>query len=1327
MNVVVICIYSRFIGMNVVVICIYSLVIWTHSFFIFAKFHAQPLLFDGEGNRAEKHAVSRQGFSTSRKLLANGADTNNFSCEIPVRIWREWILYHSPVNAAEAQTRCAPPIQEGITPMKTRIPRGGKAASTLRFRSLAPAITALAAFALPVAAQAQYILTPTARIAAQQSKTVSLTATLKNGGAAVSGTAVTFYVNNVNVGSANTDSNGVAAFSYSVPATAALGIESYAVRAVPNAAFPVYGALIVAAFGSSVTVIDTDALTVNGSNASFNGTPMNFYTDGVSGIIKITGDLVLAAGTYAVVGSRPLFIIASNDLTISSGVVFDSSAAALAGPGGGAGGLNGLGGVSVNGGAATAVGPGGGPDVAGSSGSPGSAGGAGAAGGVGDRGGAGINSKNGGGLGGGGGVPTALLANYGAGGGTVYTPNGAKGGNPGSHGTAGATGGGGQAGGGGNNTAGGVYILSGGSGGGAGGGGAQGQGGGSGGSGGGGQGGSSIGNDTGGKGGAGGAGGAGGSGAAGGGGGQGGAGGGAIQLQAFGKLTVAGMVQSGGGAGRTGYGSRTAASGQDGKAGSNGSASSGGNGPYGVGGGAGSNNGDGGPGGNGATNKGSSYGGAGGGGGAAGGDGGLGGVGGPGGGGAGGTILLIGSVIVGDGSIINVSGGLDGAGGASGGGGRILIGENTDPYFNGLPIGTNGPNGDPYYFTGPTGANGLMSGSPQTPYIPDFPALTGQQPGAQLYGMPNLKNNSSAFPLGTIPKGALAALYRVHVASAAPVNNAFPGYDYLFLIDLKGGGLTNPALGVGAAATPLLVSAASKNPLGGTATLASLPANSSYVTLVPAGTTTGINAAVTVSGVTFTLNNATLANGGVAFLTAPTPTASLGGAALQLDGISNVVTVPHNAALDTYPLTLEAWVNVSATAGRQAIIGKYNSGDFNGYSLYVTNGVLEAFYFKNSSNYVWDGNTDTFTGGNIADGKWHHVAFTVDDSGGKIYVDGVLKDTKAWYGKPGATTSTRPLLMGYYGGNAYLKGAIDEARVWNITRSAADIASDAHTALRDNEPGLLASYRFNEAQGATVADSTFNHFDGTISGTPNWAQSGAALDTARIFYGAKNNLPLSGFSPGGLPLIYTVTAAPNHGAITGSSPNFFYTPGNTFTTLDGVAYKVSNGFVDSSPTTVLLSIGNANATLSGTLQFQQIAFNAFNQNVTFQFRDPATGGLIATRTASVPAGGAFTLANAPLQNYTLWIKPDKYLARAIAVTISGGAFSAVAASFDGGDANNDNSVDSSDFTALIGSFNSDAAIPGSGYDPAADFNGDGSVDSSDFTILIGNFNQFGAP
>ena len=90
------------------------------------------------------------------------------------------------------------------------------------------------------------------------------------------------------------------------------------------------------------------------------------------------------------------------------------------------------------------------------------------------------------------------------------------------------------------------------------------------------------------------------------------------------------------------------------------------------------------------------------------------------------------------------------------------------------------------------------------------------------------------------------------------------------------------------------------------------------------------------------------------------------------------------------------------------------------------------------------------------------------------------------------------------------------------------------------------------------------------------------------------------------------------------------------------------------------------------------------------------------------------------------IKGAKNLRRVLPGVIVGGATTALPdVNLPAGDANGDNSVDSSDFGLLIGAFNSDAAISGSGYDATADFNFDGVVDSSDFGLLIGEFNNDG--
>ena len=78
------------------------------------------------------------------------------------------------------------------------------------------------------------------------------------------------------------------------------------------------------------------------------------------------------------------------------------------------------------------------------------------------------------------------------------------------------------------------------------------------------------------------------------------------------------------------------------------------------------------------------------------------------------------------------------------------------------------------------------------------------------------------------------------------------------------------------------------------------------------------------------------------------------------------------------------------------------------------------------------------------------------------------------------------------------------------------------------------------------------------------------------------------------------------------------------------------------------------------------------------------------------------------------------------VTISGTSGTIVNAKLPAADANNDNSVDTSDFGVLVGGYNGDSTIPGSGYDPNADFNFDGVVDTTDFSLLVGQYNNVGA-
>jgi Concanavalin A-like lectin/glucanases superfamily/Purple acid Phosphatase, N-terminal domain len=164
------------------------------------------------------------------------------------------------------------------------------------------------------------------------------------------------------------------------------------------------------------------------------------------------------------------------------------------------------------------------------------------------------------------------------------------------------------------------------------------------------------------------------------------------------------------------------------------------------------------------------------------------------------------------------------------------------------------------------------------------------------------------------------------------------------------------------------------------------------------------------------------------------------GTAVDLDGLDDYVEVQNAPALDAYPLTVSAWVRTSTT-GLGGVVNKYLPSSLNGYQVFVNGGSLCAWYFRDSADYIWDGTSCTLAAPGHADGRWHHVAFVVDASGGRLYVDGSLATTRAWSGSPGPASTTANLSIGRYPGisTPYLPGAIDEVRVYARALTTAEV------------------------------------------------------------------------------------------------------------------------------------------------------------------------------------------------------------------------------------------------------------------------------------------------
>jgi hypothetical protein len=219
------------------------------------------------------------------------------------------------------------------------------------------------------------------------------------------------------------------------------------------------------------------------------------------------------------------------------------------------------------------------------------------------------------------------------------------------------------------------------------------------------------------------------------------------------------------------------------------------------------------------------------------------------------------------------------------------------------------------------------------------------------------------------------------------------------------------------------------------------------------------------------------------------------GTALFFDGVNDYVSISNSPALNLFPLTVMGWFRSFDQGLDRALVDKYVANSFNGYLVYLHQGHLRAWYFRDGSNFVWDGGRG-LDGGFVA-GLWQHFAFTVDATGGKLYVNGQLRASQPWTGTPGVTTTAQEMRFGRYD-NVFYNGELDEVSVWNVSLSASAIANTMNRRILNNETGLVGYWRFSEGSGILAADAApaaaaAGNNLGTLFNGVTWVPSGGGV------------------------------------------------------------------------------------------------------------------------------------------------------------------------------------------------------------------------------------------
>jgi hypothetical protein len=208
----------------------------------------------------------------------------------------------------------------------------------------------------------------------------------------------------------------------------------------------------------------------------------------------------------------------------------------------------------------------------------------------------------------------------------------------------------------------------------------------------------------------------------------------------------------------------------------------------------------------------------------------------------------------------------------------------------------------------------------------------------------------------------------------------------------------------------------------------------------------------------------------------------------------------NDPSFNAFPLTVTAWFNSTQTNGGGALVNKYQSGSLNGYQLFLLNSHLNAWYFGAGGNIYNNGILDA---GVVTDGQWHHAALVVDASSGRIYLDGVLKQTVTWAGTPAVTTTINGLQFGIYPGTftalSYYSGLLDEVSIWNRALATNEIQSCMSFGLTGSETNLLGYWRMDEGSRSLAGDSSLRGNVARLFNSPAWVAPGAPITNGAGF------------------------------------------------------------------------------------------------------------------------------------------------------------------------------------------------------------------------------------
>lgn len=209
------------------------------------------------------------------------------------------------------------------------------------------------------------------------------------------------------------------------------------------------------------------------------------------------------------------------------------------------------------------------------------------------------------------------------------------------------------------------------------------------------------------------------------------------------------------------------------------------------------------------------------------------------------------------------------------------------------------------------------------------------------------------------------------------------------------------------------------------------------------------------------------------------------GGAIDFDGVDDYVSVNDDAVFDfDGAFTISAWAKPDNISYSGRLVYRYDSTSGDGYYLtqFTSGGGCWNFtIFVNGS-----GNYTVIQSDSQPTGDWQYITGVRElDGSMKLYIDGVLQSQTGT--RAGAIDSSGNLYIAQdYSGGGRFPGVIDDVKIYNYARNAAEILNDYNgsssaylgSGTKSAEPA--GHWRFDEGASQTAYDESTNNNDGTI-------------------------------------------------------------------------------------------------------------------------------------------------------------------------------------------------------------------------------------------------------